>query len=100
MYRQRSVNPNSPRPASAAPRPDRDLRLDFFRGVALIFIFLNHIPQNVAAWITNRNFGFSDATEIFVFVSGYSAMLAYGAVLRRSGALMATLRILRRVWQV
>ncbi|MGE0746114.1 MAG: OpgC family protein [Rhodospirillales bacterium] len=91
---------NAPPRAGGAAKPGRDLRLDFFRGVALIFIFLNHIPQNVAAWVSNRNYGFSDATEIFVFVSGYSAVLAYGAILNRQGATMATLRILRRTWQV
>jgi len=91
---------SAPPRAAGAAKPGRDLRLDFFRGVALIFIFLNHIPHNIAAWVSNRNFGFSDATEIFVFVSGYSAMLAYGAVLSRQGATMATLRILRRTWQV
>ena len=52
----------------------RDLRLDFFRGLALLFIFLDHIPDNVASWVTIPNYGFSDATEIFIFISGYSAM--------------------------
>src|SRR6478609_5564508 len=51
----------------------RDLRLDLFRGLALWLIFLDHIPSNLVAWITIRNYGFSDATEIFVFISGYTA---------------------------
>ena len=51
----------------------RDLRLDLFRGLALWLIFLDHIPSNLVSWITIRNYGFSDATEIFVFVSGYTA---------------------------
>jgi hypothetical protein len=54
-------------------KPGRDLRLDLFRGLALWLIFLDHIPDNVVNWITIRNFGFSDATEIFVFISGYTA---------------------------
>lgn len=87
------------RPVST-PGRGRDLRLDFFRGLALVFIFLNHIPHNVASWLTNRNYGFSDATEIFVFLSGYSAMLAYAAVLDRRGLVVATIRVLRRVWQI
>lgn len=78
----------------------RDLRLDFFRGLALIFIFLNHIPHNAVSWISNRNYGFSDATEIFVFISGYSAFLAYGGALRRGGFIVAAARIWWRAWQV
>lgn len=78
----------------------RDLRIDLARGLALIFIFLNHIPDNIASWVSNRNWGFSDATEIFVFVSGYSAMLAYGSQMQRSGFARATASVLRRVWQI
>jgi len=52
----------------------RDLRLDAFRGLALWFIFLDHIPDNVLAWLTLRNYGYSDSTEVFVFVSGYTPM--------------------------
>jgi hypothetical protein len=78
----------------------RDVRLDFFRGLALIFIFLNHIPNNAASWISSRNWGLSDATEIFVFVSGYSAFLAYSGVMERKGLLFTAARILRRVWKI
>jgi hypothetical protein len=84
----------------SAPKPGRDLRLDLFRGVALVFIFLNHIPNNVVSWISNRNYGFCDATEIFVFISGYSAALAYGGAMRRAGFPAAAARILKRCWQV
>jgi len=78
----------------------RDLRLDFFRGLALIFIFLNHIPHNVVSWVSSRNWGFSDATEIFVFISGYAVVVAYGPAMRRQGFLVATAQILRRAWQI
>ena len=56
----------------------RDLRLDLFRGFCLWLIFLDHIPSNAVSWITIRNYGFSDATEIFVFISGYTAAFVYG----------------------
>ncbi|CAA0094533.1 Uncharacterised protein [Starkeya nomas] len=78
----------------------RDLRLDLFRGLALWFIFLNHIPNNVVNWITNRNFGFSDATEIFVFISGYTAAMVYGRQIDTSGTIVTSARILRRAWQL
>ena len=50
---------------------ERDLRLDFFRGIGLWMIFLDHIPHDVVGWLTLRNYGFSDAAEFFVFISGY-----------------------------
>ncbi|MGE0151336.1 MAG: OpgC family protein [Reyranellaceae bacterium] len=81
-------------------KPARDERLDLFRGLALIFIFVNHIPQNVVSLFTNRTWGFSDATEIFVFVSGYAAALAYGRIAAREGLLRAALHVLGRVWQL
>jgi hypothetical protein len=88
--------------AAAPPylAPGRDLRLDFFRGLALWFIFLDHIPDNIVSWITVRNYGFSDATEIFVFISGYTAVIAYSRMLQREGWLRAAARIYRRVWQL
>lgn len=78
----------------------RDMRLDFFRGLALIFIFIDHIPGNIVADFTVRNFGFSDASEIFIFISGYTAGLVYMRATRREGIIFASARVLRRVWQL
>lgn len=78
----------------------RDLRLDLFRGLALWLIFLDHIPQNVVNWITIRNYGFSDAAEIFVFISGYTAAFVYGREMQDRGVIVASARILKRAWQV
>lgn len=61
-----------------APRTQRDPRVDFFRGLALAFIFIDHVPDNVFARFTLRNFGFSDAAEVFIFLAGFSAVFAYG----------------------
>lgn len=55
----------------------RDMRLDFFRGLALVTIFVNHVPGNILEHLTSRNFGFSDAAEAFVLMSGIAAGLAY-----------------------
>jgi hypothetical protein len=79
---------------------ERDLRLDLFRGLALWLIFLDHIPQNIVNWITIRNYGFSDATEIFIFISGYTAAFVYGRTMRERGFVLASARILRRAWQI
>ncbi len=86
--------------AAPAVKRERDLRLDFFRGVSLWFIFLDHVPDNIVSWLTVRNYGFSDATEIFVFISGYTAVIAYSSIMARRGWLLAAARILRRVWQL
>lgn len=77
---------------------ERDHRIDFFRGLALIFIFWDHVPHNPLGQITLRNFGFSDAAEVFVFLAGYAAVLAYGKILARDGYLIACVKILRRAW--
>jgi hypothetical protein len=87
----------SPHPAVAT---ERDLRLDLFRGVALWLIFLDHIPENIVSWFTIRNYGFSDATEIFIFISGYTAAFVYGRAMRERGFLVSSARILRRAWQI
>lgn len=79
---------------------ERDLRLDLFRGIALWLIFLDHIPSNAVSWITIRNYGFSDATEIFVFISGYTAAFVYGTSMRTNGFIVAAARVLKRAWQI
>jgi hypothetical protein len=79
-------------------RENRDLRIDFFRGVALWWIFTDHIP---ADWLGNfsiRNFALCDATEIFVLLAGYAGGLAYGGTMRRQGWLYAGADVVRRAW--
>lgn len=84
-----------------APLPvERDLRLDLFRGIALWLIFLDHIPSNAVSWVTIRNYGFSDATEIFVFISGYTAAFVYGRAMTINGFIVAAARVLKRAWQI
>ena len=78
----------------------RDLRLDACRGVALWFVFIDHVPNNIVSWLTLRNYGFSDTTEVFVFVSGYTCMIAYGGVLKEQGWLAMILHAVRRSWQI
>jgi hypothetical protein len=80
--------------------PGRDLRIDACRGIALWFIFLDHIPNNIGSWLTLRNYGFSDAAEVFMFVSGVTCALAYGAAWRREGWNGVISRTLRRSWDI
>jgi len=79
---------------------ERELRLDLFRGLALWLIFIDHLPPSLLTWFTIRNYGFSDATEIFIFISGYTAAFVYGRAMLEIGFLVATARILRRAWQI
>ena len=60
-----------------APSTQRDLRLDFFRGVSLILIFVDHIPENVLSLFTLQSICFFDAAEVFIFISGFTAALVY-----------------------
>jgi hypothetical protein len=82
------------------PAHSRDLRLDFFRGLALIFIFIDHIPQNFLSYFTIQSVQFYDAAEVFIFISGYTAALVYGRTLTLQGPLYATARIFSRAWQL
>src|SRR5271170_3087401 len=77
---------------------DRDLRLDFFRGLGLLFIYLDHLPDNVVSLITLSNFAFCDAAELFVFISGFSAALVFGRVMTQQGIAFAGAQILKRCW--
>lgn len=88
------------RPAAHIDGDRRDLRLDACRGLALWFIFLDHLPDNAFTWLTLRNYGFSDAAEVFVFISGYTCMLAYGGTLREQGWATTIARALRRGWEI
>ena len=78
----------------------RDLRLDFFRGVALLLIFVAHVPDNWFAQYRPGAFGLSDSADIFVFVSGSAAAFAYGAAFRRVGFLAGMGRVVRRCAQL
>ena len=82
------------------PEKGRDLRLDLFRGIANWAIFLDHIPDNVVNWITTRNYGFSDAADLFVFISGYTASFVYARMMLERGFIVGATRLTKRVWQL
>ena len=68
------------------PPKGRDYRLDLVRGFAIWAIFLDHTPNNSVSWITQRNYGFSDAADLFVFVSGYTASFVYTRIILERGS--------------
>ena len=78
----------------------RDPRIDVFRGLALVMIFVDHIPDDVLNRVTLHNFGFCDAAEVFVLLAGFSAMLAYGRAFDREGAASGLRRVALRVGRI
>ncbi len=87
-------DPSLPR----TPGSLRDPRLDVFRGLALVMIFINHVPGTIFETLTSRNFGLSDAAEGFVLMSGLAAGLAYGRGMRRPPYWPTVGRIWHRAW--
>jgi hypothetical protein len=87
-------------PAVSLSSNERELRLDLFRGLALWLIFIDHVSPDLLTWFTIRNYGFSDAAEISIFISGYAAAFVYGRAMLKSGFVVASARILKRVWQI
>lgn len=66
----------------------------------MLIILLAHIPNDGwALWIPAR-FGFSDATEMFVFQSGMASAIAFGSTFDRHGALALVARVAQRIWQI
>jgi hypothetical protein len=80
------------------PLAGRDARLDLFRGFANWAIFLDHIPHQILSSLTTRNYGFSDAADLFVFISGYTAAFVFGRVMIERGYAAAASRLAKRAF--
>ncbi len=87
----------APAPAALQSR-QRDVRIDFLRGLALIFIFVDHVPDSLFSLVTPRSYAFADAAELFFFLSGFVAAMVYGRIAGREGAVAATRKIWRRAF--
>src|SRR5882757_268007 len=79
---------------------DGDLRLCLLLGIAAWFLFLDHVPHNAVSLLTLRNFGFSGATDLFVFVGGYTAAVLYGKMMLERGLIVTATRVFKRLWQL
>ncbi|MGL4637896.1 MAG: OpgC family protein [Beijerinckiaceae bacterium] len=85
------------RPVAVVSSLQRDLRLDFFRGLALLIIFIDHVAGNRFAALTLQSIGFADAAEVFVFIAGMAAVYAYRKVYIRDGLKAVSRAVLSRV---
>ena len=82
------------------PKAERIESIDFWRGFALLIVFIDHLPDNPLADITPGNFGFSDATEAFIFLSGMAFACAYWPKFAAGETSRVSLRCLRRAFQI
>jgi hypothetical protein len=85
---------------SAPVKRQRDLRLDFFRGLGMFIILVAHITNNPWTLYIPARFGFSDATEMFIFCSGMASAIAFGAVFAKAGFFMGLFRVVFRIWEI
>lgn len=74
--------------------------VDFWRGLALVMIFIDHIPGNVFSYATLRNFAISDAAELFVLLAGWSCSFATGGPLKPESTPRLTFRLLSRAVEI
>ena len=84
----------------APAKKQRDVRLDFFRGLGMFIILIAHITNNPWTLYIPARFGFSDATEMFIFCSGMASAIAFGAVFARAGFFMGLYRVVYRIWEI
>ena len=81
---------------SPPSQSQRDPRIDALRGLALVVMTWDHLP-NPWRQYTYQSFGFVSAAEVFVFLSGTVTAWVYGRYLIREGSDASTGRALRRV---
>ncbi len=80
--------------------PRQPNAVDFWRGFALITIFIDHIPGVVYAKYTMTNFSISDAADLFVFLAGWSLrLMAEGGSRRRTTGEVA-MRLFGRAFEI
>jgi hypothetical protein len=77
-------------------RRGRSIEVDFFRGVVLIVIVLDHIPGSVLSHLMLHSYALCDSAEVFVCLGGYASAAAYDAVLDKRGLGAARTRFFRR----
>lgn len=67
--------------------------IDFWRGLALVSIFVNHIPGFAFERLTHRNYGLSDSAELFVFLAGWALRYVASSATQPLGLMRLVLRL-------
>lgn len=81
--------------------PNRDLRIDLLRGIAIVFVLVNHVGlvslfQNG----TQEAIGMVSGAELFVLLSGLVLAMVYRPKIARDGMAEAAPLIGRRAWKI
>ncbi len=80
-------------------RPPNEI--DFWRGLALVTIFIDHVPGIMFENYTLRAVAVSDAAEIFVFLAGWSLrLLAASRQVKTMNAFQVVLRLEGRAFTI
>lgn len=83
---------------------NRDTRIDFFRGLALLVMCVDHGEEisgiQALSYFTYAPVGITTAGELFIFLSGVSLALACVPALERHGYLVTHARCVARAWQL
>lgn len=88
-------------PSHAVPaRPPRDTRMDILRGWMQVSIFISHVIGSVFAWAIHAAWGFSDSSEQFVFLSGFTLGSVFTLKAARDGFGPARVDMLGRTWRL
>lgn len=77
--------------------PRQPNAIDFWRGFALLTIFVNHVPGIYYEKFTFRNVSISDSADLFVFLAGCSLRMASDPRDRRSSMTPIMIRLAGRI---
>ncbi|SIT39661.1 conserved membrane hypothetical protein [Paraburkholderia ribeironis] len=80
--------------------PSRLIELDFFRGLVLLIIVVDHIGGSILSRVTLHAYALCDAAEVFVFLGGFATATAYAALAERRNETIARSRFLRRSLEI
>ncbi|WP_321938022.1 OpgC domain-containing protein [Paraburkholderia sp. J8-2] len=100
LARISSDNTSSKKGEGMGSSTERSVEVDFFRGVALLVIALDHNTSGVLRHVTLHTYAYCDAAEVFVFLGGYASAAAYVGVATRRGKLVARRRFLKRACDI
>jgi hypothetical protein len=82
------------------PSSSRLVELDFFRGLVLLVIVVDHIGGSILTRVTLHAYALCDAAEVFVFLGGFATATAYAALAAKRGEADARHRFLRRALEI